>query len=113
MDDAGVLKAHIVHVPRIRPRICVRILLRRIRRAEKNGQLANPELYICLGAYTKENYFDGRKVLDDVTDGRTYMKAHEYYNLLKKRAIARIRSRYDGDNKPENTSDASDPQCGV
>lgn len=88
-------------------------LLRRIRRAEKNGQLANPELYICLGAYTKENYFDGRKVLDDVTDGRTYMKAHEYYNLLKKRAIARIRSRYDGDNKPENTSDASDPQCGV
>lgn len=83
-------------------------LLRRIRNAEKNGNLANPELYICLGAFTKENYFDGRKISDDVTDGQTFMQAHEYYNLLKQRAIARIRSKYHGDNKSESSAAAKD-----
>ena len=88
-------------------------LLRRIRRAESNGNLANPELYICLGAFTKENYFDGRKISDDVSDGRTFMEAHRYFNLLKQRSLERIRSKRNGDNGTENTSDDSDPKHGV
>lgn len=88
-------------------------LLRRIKRQEANGNLANPELYICLGAFTKENYFDGRKISDDVSDGQTFMKAHEYFNILKQRSLERIRSRYDGDNRAENTSHVADPKHGV
>lgn len=80
-------------------------LLNRIKREEKNGCLANPELYICLGAFTKENFFDGRKISCDggSRNEETFVRSHEYFNRLKADAIRRIKERYrDGNNLAGN-----------
>ena len=72
-------------------------LLNRIKREEKNGCLANPELYICLGAFTKENYFDGRKISCDggSRDEDKFLSAHDYFNRLKADARRRIKEKYE------------------
>lgn len=76
-------------------------LLNQIKRAEQNGNLANPELYVCLGAFTKENYFDGRKISSE-GESRVFEDSHAYFNRLKQQAKQRIKEKY-GDNKPADT----------
>jgi len=71
-------------------------LINRIKREERNGCLANPELYVCLGAFTKENYFDGRKISSE--NDRVFDDSHAYFNKLKSEAVQRIRAKY-GNNK--------------
>lgn len=81
-------------------------ILNRIKREEKNGCLANPELYICLGAFTKENYFDGRKISCEggSKNEEVFERSHEYFNRLKAESLERIKERYrNGDNITDNS----------
>lgn len=58
-------------------------LLNKIKAEERHGGLANPELYITLGAYSKNNYFDGRVAVADEEDYRRSIdEAHEQYQKL-------------------------------
>ena len=76
-------------------------IINQIKRAEKNGNLANPELYVCLGAFTKETYFDGRKISNE-GDNRVFEDSHAYFNRLKQQAKQRIKEKY-GNNKPADS----------
>jgi hypothetical protein len=76
-------------------------IINQIKRAEKNGNLANPELYVCLGAFTKETYFDGRKISNEGDNG-VFEDSHAYFNRLKQQAQQRIKEKY-GNNKPADS----------
>lgn len=76
-------------------------IINQIKRSERNGNLANPELYVCLGAFTKETYFDGRKISND-GDNRVFEESHAYFNRIKQQAKQRIKDKY-GNNKPANS----------
>ena len=80
-------------------------LINRIKNSEKNGGLANPELYIALGAFTKENYFDGRKIC--MEDSSMYAESREYYDRIKSESIRRLKERYSGNNEQGNSLAAS------
>ena len=79
-------------------------IINRIKNSEKNGNLANPELYVALGAFTKENYFDGRKIC--YGDSAQYANAKEYYDRLRRESLQRIRNLY-GSDKPADSRTAS------